>query len=129
MLAAFPSWQLTAGWGWPVPVALAAVLLIAAPLFGLVVERVIIRPVEGLGEAERLVVTVALLSGLIAVAQWIWNPNIARTLPAFFAGAAAIHIGPASCAGRSSGWRRPSCRCSWGGPTPRRSWEGCGPCR
>ena len=35
MLAAFTYWQLTVGWGWPVPVALAAVLLIAAPLFGL----------------------------------------------------------------------------------------------
>jgi branched-chain amino acid transport system permease protein len=30
MLAAFTYWQLTVGWGWPVPVALAAVLLVAA---------------------------------------------------------------------------------------------------
>ena len=96
MLAAFTYWQLTVGWGWPVPVALAAVLLVAAPAFGALVERVIIRPVEGLGEAERLVVTVAMLSGFIAIAQWIWNPNISRTLPPFFPGAASIHIGPAS---------------------------------
>jgi len=95
MLAAFTYWQLTVGWGWPVPVALAAVLLVAAPLFGAAVERVIIRPVQGLGEAERLVVTVAMLSGFIAVAQWIWNPNLNRTLPPFFAGAASVHIGPA----------------------------------
>jgi branched-chain amino acid transport system permease protein len=96
MLAAFTYWQLTVGWGWPVPVALAAVLLVAAPAFGALVERVIIRPVEGLGEAERLVVTVAMLSGFIAIAQWIWNPNISRTLPPFFPGSASIHIGPAS---------------------------------
>jgi branched-chain amino acid transport system permease protein len=95
MLAAFTYWQLTVGWGWPVPVALAAVLLVAAPLFGAAVERVIIRPVQGLGEAERLVVTVAMLSGFIAIAQWIWNPNLNRTLPPFFAGAASVHIGPA----------------------------------
>jgi branched-chain amino acid transport system permease protein len=96
MLAAFTYWQLTVGWGWPVPVALAAVLLVAAPAFGAAVERVIIRPVQGLGEAERLVVTVAMLSGAIAVAQWIWNPNEVRTLPPFFAGSASLHIGPAS---------------------------------
>ena len=54
MLAAFTYWQLTVGWGWPVPVALAAVLLVIAPVFGALMERVIIRPVAGLGEAERL---------------------------------------------------------------------------
>ena len=96
MLAAFTYWQLTIGWGWPVPVALAVVLLVLAPAFGAAFERVIIRPVARLGEAERLVVTVAMLSGLIAVAQWVWNPNIARTLPTFFAGAAPLHIGPAN---------------------------------
>jgi branched-chain amino acid transport system permease protein len=93
MLAAFFYWQLTIGWGWPVPAALAVVLLVAAPAFGLLIEKVAMRPVQGLGEAERLVVTVALLSGFIAVAQWIWNPNVPRTLPAFFANAAPIHIG------------------------------------
>jgi branched-chain amino acid transport system permease protein len=96
MLAAFTYWQLTIGWGWPVPVALAVVLLIAAPGFGLLAERVVIRPVAGLGEAQRLVVTVAMLSGLIAVAEWIWNPNVARTLPPFFPGSASLHIGPAA---------------------------------
>ena len=90
MLAAFTYWQLTIGWGWPVPVALAVVLLIAAPAFGLLAERVVIRPVQGLGEAQRLVVTVAMLSGLIAVAEWIWSPNVARTLPPFFPGSAVI---------------------------------------
>src|SRR5216683_3342844 len=51
MLAAFAYWQLTIGWGWPVPVA---------------------------------------------PARWIWSPNVSRTLPAFFASAAPLHIGPAS---------------------------------
>jgi branched-chain amino acid transport system permease protein len=96
MLAAFTFWQLTIGWGWPVPVALAVVLLVLAPVFGLLVERVIVRPVARLGEAERLVVTLAMLSGLIAVAEWIWNPNIARTLPTFFANSAPLHIGSAT---------------------------------
>ena len=96
MLAAFTYWQLTIGWGWPVPVALAVVLLGLAPAFGLFIERVLMRPVQGLGEAQRLVVTVALLSGLIAVARWIWNPNLVRTLPPFFPSAASLRIGPAT---------------------------------
>src|SRR6516225_2581064 len=93
MLAAFTYWQLTVGWGWPVPVALAVVLLAGAPAFGLGVERFLMRPVQGLGEAQRLVVTVAMLSGLIAIAEWIWNPNMVRSLPTFFAGAAPLRIG------------------------------------
>src|SRR5260370_36952122 len=89
MLAAFTYWQLTAGWGWPVPVALAAALLIAAPLFRLAVERAIIRPVEGLREAERLVVTRAVLRGRTSVAPASWDPHIPPTLPACVPGAGA----------------------------------------
>jgi branched-chain amino acid transport system permease protein len=96
MLAAFTYWQFTIGWGWPVPAALAVVLLVFAPAFGLGVERVLMRPIQGLGEAQRLVVTVALLSGLIAVARWIWDPNVVRTIPAFFASAAPLRIGLAT---------------------------------
>jgi branched-chain amino acid transport system permease protein len=96
MLAAFTYWQLTIGWGWPVPVALAVVLLVAAPAFGLGVERVLMRPIQGLGEAQRLVVTVAMLSGLIAVGRWIWNPNVVRSIPAFFADSAPLHLGLAT---------------------------------
>ncbi|MBA4863531.1 ABC transporter permease [Streptomyces sp. PSKA54] len=94
MLAAFCYWQLTVGWGWPVPVGLAVVLLVLAPGFGLAVERVLMRPVQHLGEAERLVMTVALLSGAIAVARWIWDPNVARPLTVFFADREPFHIGP-----------------------------------
>lgn len=95
MLAAFSYWQLTGGWGWPVPVALAVVLLVLAPAFGLLVEKVVLRPVQGLGEAERLVMTVALLSGSIALARWVWDPNEPRPLPAFFAEEPPLRIGPA----------------------------------
>src|SRR5215475_13967808 len=72
MLAAFSYWQLTVGWGLPVPAALIVVLFVLAPAYGLLVERFVLRPVQGLGEAERLVMTVALLSGAIALAQWVW---------------------------------------------------------
>lgn len=96
MLAAFCYWQFTVGWGWPVPVALALVLLVLAPGFGLAVERVLMRPVQRLGEAERLVMTVALLSGAIAAARWIWDPNVPRPLGVFFADRDPFHLGPAT---------------------------------
>ncbi|TDT98366.1 branched-chain amino acid transport system permease protein [Streptomyces sp. 846.5] len=96
MLAAFSYWQFTVGWGWPVPVALVLVLLVLAPAFALLVERAVLRPVQALGEAERLVMTVAMLSGLIAAARWIWDPNVARPLPTFFADRKPFHIGPAT---------------------------------
>lgn len=95
MLSAFTYWQLTVGWGWPVPVALLVVLVVLAPAFGLLVERVALRPVQDLGEAEKLVVTVALLSGSIAVARWIWDPLEPRPLDPFFAGQEPFRIGSA----------------------------------
>ncbi|KUN80745.1 ABC transporter permease subunit [Streptomyces griseoruber] len=96
MLAAFAYWQLAVGWRWPVPLALAAVLLVLAPAFGLLVERVLMRPVQALGEAERLVMTVALLTGCIALARWVWDPNTARPLTPFFADRPALRLGPAA---------------------------------
>ncbi|MDX6741012.1 ABC transporter permease subunit [Actinocorallia sp. A-T 12471] len=96
MLSAFAYWQLSVGWGLPVPLALALVLLVLAPLFGLAVERFVLRPVQALGEAERLVMTVAMLAGLIAAARWIWDPNTPRPLETFFADRAPIHLGPAT---------------------------------
>ncbi|MFI6377180.1 ABC transporter permease [Streptomyces sp. NPDC050546] len=96
MLSAFAYWQLAVGWGWPVPLALAFVLLVLAPAFGLFVERVLMRPVQALGEAERLVMTVALLTGCIALARWVWDPNTARPLTPFFADRPALGIGPAA---------------------------------
>ncbi|GHB60276.1 hypothetical protein GCM10010306_062320 [Streptomyces umbrinus] len=96
MMSAFAYWQLAFGWGWPVPLALAFVLLVLAPAFGLFVERVLMRPVQALGEAERLVMTVALLTGCIALARWVWDPNTARPLRPFFADEPALRLGPAA---------------------------------
>ncbi|MBH0780728.1 branched-chain amino acid ABC transporter permease [Nocardia bovistercoris] len=93
MVSAFVYWQMTIGWGWPVPLALAAVLLVFAPLFGVLFAKAL-APTQGLGDAEKLVMTVALLSGLIVLARWVWNPNEGRTLPRFFAEQKPIDLGP-----------------------------------
>lgn len=93
MISAFVYWQLTIGWGWPVPMAIVAVLLVFAPLFGLLFGKAL-APTQGLGDAEKLVMTIALLSGLIVLARWIWNPNESRSLTRFFADKPSIDLGP-----------------------------------
>ncbi|MEV5835142.1 ABC transporter permease [Nocardia sp. NPDC052112] len=92
MVSAFVYWQLHIGWDVPAPLAIAAVLLVFAPLFGLFFAWAL-APTQGLGDAEKLVMTIALLSGLILLAQWVWDPNQARTLPKFFAEQRPLHVG------------------------------------
>lgn len=94
MLAAFTYWQLRFGWGWPAPIALVAVLAVLAPLFGLLLERYVMRGLHDTSQTVRLVVTIALLSGLISLARWIWDPNVARPMSRFFASASPVQVGP-----------------------------------
>jgi branched-chain amino acid transport system permease protein len=73
MLAAFTYWQLSVDWGWPTPVAMAVVLFVLAPGFGALIERTMIRSLEGTSETTKLVVSVGLLAALIGLAQVIWD--------------------------------------------------------
>ncbi len=86
MLAAFAYWQLRFDWGWPAPVALVVVIGVIAPLFGLLLERVIMRGLSGTSEATKLVVSISLLVGLIGLANIIWEPGKSRPMSKFFQG-------------------------------------------
>lgn len=86
MMAAFMFWQLNKGWGLPFWLSVFLVIFVVAPLFGTVVERVLMRGIEGTTEVVKIVVTVSLMIGLIALAQFIWPPSVARPSPAFFPG-------------------------------------------
>jgi branched-chain amino acid transport system permease protein len=86
MFAAFVYWQLRWDWGWPTPVALIVVVGILAPLFGYILERVIMRNLSEATEATKLAVTIGLLIALQGAALWIWNPQTARSFPAFYQG-------------------------------------------
>ncbi|QXC61390.1 ABC transporter permease [Aquihabitans sp. G128] len=86
MLAAFAYWQLRFDWGWPAPIALAVVLLLLAPAFGLVLERVIMRGLQGTSEATKLVVSISLLVAMIGLANLIWTPGESRPMDTFFKG-------------------------------------------
>src|SRR5579875_2045499 len=88
MVAAFCYWQLTVGWGLSPLIALPLVIVVGAPLFGALLERVLMRPLEGQTVELQVVVTVGLLVFLIGVANLLWSPasSATRTLPRFFAG-------------------------------------------
>ncbi|TAL24220.1 MAG: ABC transporter permease, partial [Frankiales bacterium] len=92
MIGAFTYWQLNQDWGWPAPLALVVVLGVLAPLFGALVERVLIRPVQGGSVDLAIVITLGLLLFLIGLANVIWKPTETRVLPEFFAGS-SVQVG------------------------------------
>lgn len=94
MLAAFAYWQLRFSWGWPTPVALVVVLCVLAPLFGVLIDRVIMRGLQDTSETTKLVVSISLLIGMIGLAQIVWDPNVSRPYATFFATSAPLEIGP-----------------------------------
>ncbi len=86
MLGAFTYWQLHVAWGWPIPLALGGVLLVAAPLLGLGIERVIMRGLHDAPETIRIVVTVSLLVALLGLGMWVWSPQKVYRVPLLFPG-------------------------------------------
>jgi len=84
MLGAFTYWQLKVNWHWSTPAALALVLLVLAPLFGVFLEVVVMRGLQGTAEVTKIVVSIGLLAAMIGLANWIWQPTISRTLAPFF---------------------------------------------
>ncbi|MHB1445002.1 MAG: ABC transporter permease subunit [Acidimicrobiales bacterium] len=86
MFMAFTYWQLAVGWHLPVPLALALVILVLAPLSGALIERLVIRPLYGASLGITLVVTLGLLLLLLGLADAIWPPVTTRQLPSIFPG-------------------------------------------
>ncbi|HKY16258.1 MAG TPA: ABC transporter permease, partial [Microthrixaceae bacterium] len=86
MLAAFTYWQLHVDWGLSTPLSLLLVIGVIAPLFGAVVERVLIRGIEGASEVVKIVVSVSLMVGLLGLARLVWPTGVSRQIQPFFAG-------------------------------------------
>jgi branched-chain amino acid transport system permease protein len=85
MVFAFVYWDFSQRQHLPAWLALALVLLVVAPAFGVFVQRVLTRGLGSQPVGVSLVVTVGILVGLIGVATQIWPPA-SRTVPQFFAG-------------------------------------------
>ena len=84
MVCAFAYWQMSIGWGWPVVVSLLVCIFVVAPVIGIVIEASVMRRLEGVSEASKLVVTLAIALMFLGLAEWIWNPTTYRALPPLF---------------------------------------------
>jgi branched-chain amino acid transport system permease protein len=86
MLGAFTYWQLRFAWGWPAWLALVTLLGVLAPLFGCVLERLLMRNLSDATDVTKLAVTIGVLVALVGAALWIWDPQVSRPFTAFYAG-------------------------------------------
>ena len=85
MVMAFLYWEVHFNRGVPTLLSLLLVVGIAAPLFGVFLERVMMRRLTEAPVAVSLVFTVALMVALIGVAQVLWPPA-GRPFDDFFLG-------------------------------------------
>lgn len=80
MLAAFAYWQIHMDWGVPTWPAFFLVVFVIAPLFGALVERVIMRGIEDAPEVVKIVVTVSLMVALLALGTVLWPQDRAHPI-------------------------------------------------
>ena len=90
---AYLYWQLRVDWHWAAPPALAVVILVVAPLIGLVLDRLIMRKLEDAPVVIQLLVTVGVMYFILIAIGQIWKSNTSRKLPAFY-GTKSIDLGP-----------------------------------
>ncbi len=99
MLMAFIYWELRfneapfIGMQLPAPVALLVTVGIIAPLFGIMVERVLMRRIMKAPLVVQLVVTIALMFLILALVKIAWKDDSTRPFPAFFGQSSAFAIG------------------------------------
>ncbi len=86
MIAAFCYWELVVASGLPVLAALAVILLVGAPLSGLVVERVLMRRLHGSTAERPVMVTLGLTVILTGLATIVWSPSTQRTVESMVSG-------------------------------------------
>ncbi len=92
MFMAFIYWELKINLGVQTLVALLITVLIAAPLFGAGIERLLMRRLATAPLVAQLVVTIGLMLALIGLAAFIWDPTESRAVGTFF-GSEGFDIG------------------------------------
>lgn len=75
MIAAFAYWEMVAGHHVPVWLALIVILLVAAPILGALVERILMRRLHGATAERPIMVTLGLLVILTGIATIVWPPS------------------------------------------------------
>lgn len=81
LLAGYLGWQLSGVWGLPLIVVVPVVLLVCGPGLGLVLERVVFRPLQQrqASSSEKLVAALGVTVVLLAVINVIWGPGVQGT--------------------------------------------------
>ncbi len=78
LLAGYLGWQMSGVWGLPLVVVIPVVLLVCGPLLGLVLERLVFRPlqVRRASSSERLVVALGVSVVVLALIDVVWGPGV-----------------------------------------------------
>ncbi len=84
MAMAFVYWELKVDLGIQTLVAFLLTVLVAAPLFGALIERGLMRRLADAPLVAQLAVTIGLMLALIGLAATIWDPNTSRSIGTFF---------------------------------------------
>jgi len=84
MYWAFLYWELRFNRNWPAPVALVLVVLVIAPLGGIVLDRLVMRRLQGTPLVLQLMVTVGLMLAIMGVAATQWKVDRGRNTQPFF---------------------------------------------
>lgn len=92
MLAAFFYWQLSVGWGLPVPVAFLLVVGVFGPITGVLLHRLLMHGLRDVAEVTKVVVTIAVLLGMVSLSQWIWNPSEPRSMEMLWGNATSVEV-------------------------------------
>ena len=73
VFCAYVMWQFVRGWGMPVGVAALLVLGVVAPATGLLLERLVYRPLRNSGSAGLLVATIGVFVLVLGVVFLVWG--------------------------------------------------------
>ena len=84
MYWAFLYWELRFNRNWPAPVAIVVVVLLVAPLGGVLLDRIVMRRLQGTPLVLQLMVTVGLMLAFMGVAATQWKVDRGRNAQPFF---------------------------------------------
>ncbi|MFF9865536.1 ATP-binding cassette domain-containing protein [Streptomyces sp. NPDC013953] len=113
MVCAYVLRQLVVEWGWPLPLAACATVLLVAPGIGLVLDRVVFRPAAVLGSdpATTLVASIGVFVLLVGAAALLWGGGARDDAPVLLGDDPWLHLSVAVllavAVGAVTRWTRP----------------------
>lgn len=78
LLAGYLGWQFSGVWGWPLFIVLPVVLIVCGPVLGLVLERVVFRPLQArkASSSEKLVAALGVTVAILGLINGLWGPGV-----------------------------------------------------